>query len=165
MKKITDSVYFESRGRDQGKLKGEWPSFAYAPRIQPSVDPINFFRTIRDSENPEDTERDKLHDFERAGFATPDLMVWDPETRWPYLYPEGRPFCPFHSTSMYVKAYDDTGMLGSLHLCIYLQTRQDENKFVGEKSPKATDFPVRSFNSLSGAIVSGSSSYRSFCNG
>jgi hypothetical protein len=35
----------------------------------------------------------------KEDFALPALMVWAPELRWPDLYPDSKPMCPFHKTT------------------------------------------------------------------
>jgi hypothetical protein len=68
---------------------GQWPPFACSPIMELSKDPLNLQNLFGDA---------KLHepsDLGQEDFCLPDLVMWAPELRWPQMYPNGTPHCPF----------------------------------------------------------------------
>ena len=88
--KMKSAVGFNQRGKHE--LYGEWPAFSYSALVEPSSDPLNWYKILADED-----EQVAYDDITKADFALPSFMLWAPELRWPDLYPEGRPKCPFHN--------------------------------------------------------------------
>ena len=89
---IKNKVNFNPRGLHE--LQGEWPLLAYGT-ISPSADPLNFCRMLRQLAGDNES-LDTFRIVKKEDFSVPDLILWAPELRWPLLYPDGRPKCPFH---------------------------------------------------------------------
>lgn len=98
---------------DDTKMTGKWPELLYAPIISPASDPMNS-PFLKSPDGP----------LMRKDFAFPDLMIWAPEMRFPDLYPDGRPCCPFHNRTDCVehlgwndyirRCYSERGNIGLL---------------------------------------------------
>lgn len=94
---LNSQVSFAERGNHG--LTGEWPSLVYTSDVlEPSKDPQKWIE-VTAAMNPAEEGFEftkKLLALTPSDFVIPDVFLWSPETRWPYLYPEGRPCCPFH---------------------------------------------------------------------
>jgi hypothetical protein len=93
---VAGQIYFEQRGKHE--LKGAWPAAAYPPIIQPSADPMNWWRVIS-CESLMDNEDDKsgdesndelvLHErplLQPGNFALPDVMIACSAMGWPTTF-------------------------------------------------------------------------------
>ena len=127
---VKKNVGFSQHGDRQ--LRGQWPSFCYSPLVQPSKDPLNW-RNILGDEVEED-------DLTKSDFAMPDLMILSPEERWPQLYPDGKPCCPFHPgftdcvehlgySHYFRRCYgcrNNVALIGRRYKCTILEKRGDQ---------------------------------------
>jgi hypothetical protein len=86
---------------------GQWPPFACAPAIEPSKDPRNFQKIFGDlkvfGNECKQYPLHELYDLGQEDFCLPDLVMWAPELRWPEMYANGTPNCPFCKGSTCVR--------------------------------------------------------------
>jgi hypothetical protein len=87
--RLKPEVNFNPRGNHE--LQGSWPDIHYCYLIEPSADVITWKKKVA-----VEGETVAFDDAVKEDFALPAFMLWAPENRWPDLYPEERPKCPFH---------------------------------------------------------------------
>jgi hypothetical protein len=94
---LKNSVGHNPNGKHQ--QFGRWPPFACPPVMELSKDPRNFQNLFGDIKVfGDECNKYPLHELYNLGqedFCLPDLVMWAPELRWPEMYPNGTPHCPF----------------------------------------------------------------------